>query len=275
LTISDLAKIEKADVILLALGEFDQQSGEAHSRSDITLPGNQASLVELVKRIGKPCVVLLHNGRPLVIEKILNADAIVECWFMGSRHAKALKEILLGRVNPSGKLPISFPKSMGQVPLYYNHFNTGRPYLNELDDNEYVSKYLDIDNSPRFSFGFGLSYSTFSFSNLKLSSEIMPENGSIFVSVDVLNEGPYDGLEVIQLYLRDYVGQVVRPVKELKAFQKISISNQEIKTVSFTITLADLSYMMPSGEMVYDKGEFCVMVGNSSDKLLHANFFLC
>ncbi len=274
LTVSDLAIIEKANVILLALGENDHQSGEAHSRSDISLPGNQASLVDMAKRLGKPCVVLLHNGRPLVLENILHADAILECWFLGSRHALAIKDILSGKVNPSGKLPITFPKSLGQVPIYYNHFNTGRPYLDRQDDNEYVSKYLDIDNSPRFPFGFGLSYSTFSLSNLKLSSKTMQSSKDILVSIDVLNEGPFAGFEVIQLYIRDYVGRIVRPVKELKAFQKVSLANKETKTVTFTITLADLSYILPSGETVYDKGEFCVMVGNSSINYLQANFYL-
>jgi len=266
--------IREADVVLLPLGEREHDSGEAHSRSDITLPGKQASLVHLVKELGKPCVVLLHNGRPLILENILEADAIVECWFLGSQHAKAIRSLLTGEANPSGKLTISFPKSQGQIPLYYNHFNTGRPFLGEGDDNEYVSKYIDIDNFPRFPFGYGLSYSRFVFSDLSLSAKTIKPGEELLVTVDIRNLGPYPGMEVVQLYLRDMYAQVVRPVRELKRWQKVFLENQAKGSVTFTLTLDDLTYMLPDGTKVYDPGEYVVMVGNSSTNLIEDRFSL-
>ena len=274
LTEEDLAKINQCDVCLLALGEDERLSGEAHSRTDLNLPGKQLELFNKIHKLGKKTVVVLHNGRPLLLNELLNAEAILECFFLGSKSAEAIRDVLFGTVNPSGKLPISFPKNVGQIPIYYNHLNTGRPYLGPEDHNEYVSKYLDVDNSPLFPFGFGLSYSVFKLQNLRLSSFEMKQNEVIEVSVTVENISKRAGFETIQLYIRDHHAQISRPVKELIQFQKIWFEPNQQKSVVFKLDVNDLSYTLSDGTSVYDVGVFSLMVGTSSVDYLKAEFEL-
>jgi beta-glucosidase len=273
-TKEERTKLTEVDVILIAIGEGERLSGEAHSRSNIQIPGLQSSLVTLAIECKKPSVVLLHNGRPLILDDISSANAIVECFFLGSSHALAIKDVLLGDVNPSGKLTMSFPRNVGQIPVYYNHFTTGRPYQGIQDRNEYVSKYLDVENTPKYPFGYGLSYTTFQYDQLALSSNTMTPHEKITVSVQVTNQSSVPGLEVVQLYIRDFHAVVVRPIKELKGFQKLFFAGNESKTVSFDIGIEHLSYLLSDGSTTYDFGEFQVEVGSSSQKTLQARFTL-
>jgi beta-glucosidase len=270
----DIERIKTADVVILCLGEDERLSGEAHSRSSIDLPHNQANLLKMVKALDKPSVVVIFSGRPLILEGLLDSDAILECFFLGSKSAQAIKDVLDGTVNPSGKLPISFPRNVGQIPVYYNHLNTGRPYLGPGDHNEYVSRYLDVENTPLFPFGFGLSYSKFDYQNLSLSEVSVTPNGSIDVSIDIHNDSDRSGMETVQLYIRDHYARVSRPVKELKQFQKLTIGAHATKSVTFHLTLKDWEYTLADGSVVYDSGTFSVMVGPSSDTVLKADFTL-
>ena len=274
LTDDDLLSIKDCDVCLLALGEDEHLSGEAHSRSNITLPGQQVSLFNAIKSLNIPTIVILTNGRPLLLQDIHSSDAILECFFLGSRHAEAIRDIVLGDVNPSGKLPISFPKVLGQIPIYYNHLNTGRPYLGPGDHNEYVSKYLDVDNEPMYPFGYGLSYSSFAISDFILSDKKMTPEGSINAKITITNNSDIPGYETLQLYIRDHFAKVSRPVKELKQFRKIYLNAHESKTISFNITLNDLTYLLHEGQITYDLGKFTVFIGTSSADLLKEEFEL-
>ena len=237
---------KKSDVIVLALGESPEMSGEAASRADIRLPQIQLDLVKKIKGINKPIIVVLFNGRPLDLHGVIDeADAILEAWFPGTEGGAAIADLLFGDKNPSGKLSMSFPYSVGQIPVYYNHFHTGRP-KNELHSGEkYVSGYLDIPNEPLFPFGFGLSYTTFSYKNAKLSNETMEIDTTITISVEVTNTGDVKGEEIVQLYIQDVVGEVVRPIKELKGFEKGYVApwgnkNDLIHDYRGTITLSSL-----------------------------------
>lgn len=274
LSIDDFNIIKTCDVCILALGEDEQLSGEAHSRTDISLPGRQTHLFKSVQALNIPTVVLLNNGRPLLLNDILSANAILECFFLGSRSAEAIRDILFGNINPSGKLPISFPKVLGQIPVYYNHLNTGRPYLGPHDHNEYVSKYLDVDNEPLFPFGFGLSYSEFEISDLILNHHSMTPEGSIDCRMTIKNNSDTPGYETIQLYIRDHCAKVSRPVKELKQFKKIYLKAHEEKNIIFTITINDLTYLLHEGQITYDAGKFTVFIGTSSINLLKEEFEL-
>lgn len=274
LTEDDIVKIKECDVCLLALGEDEQLSGEAHSRSIINLPGRQEELFQKIQHLGIKTVITLHNGRPLLLQNLLTADAILECFFLGSKSAEAIRDVLFGIVNPSGKLPISFPKNVGQIPVYYNHLNTGRPYLGPDDHNEYVSKYLDVDNKPEIPFGFGLSYSKFQLSDLHLSSTEMNPNETIEISVILENLSQTPGYETVQLYIRDHHAQISRPVQELIQFKKIWINANEHKMVRFSINIKDLSYRLADGSLVYDLGVFTIMVGTSSVDFLKAEIEL-
>ena len=223
----------EAEVILLALGERSDMSGEAGCRSDIRLPKVQLELIAQLKKLNKPMVVVLFNGRPLDLHGVIDeADAILEAWYPGTEGGAALSDLLYGDANPSGRLSMSFPHSVGQVPVYYNHFNTGRPKGAPDAQVRYVSQYLDIPNEPLFPFGFGLSYTTFAYDGASLSHAIMREN--IHVHVTVKNSGDCKGEEVVQLYVRDIAGDVVRPMKELKDFKKITLEPGEVKVVTFT-----------------------------------------
>lgn len=261
-----------ADKVILALGEEDWMSGEASSRSDIRLPQAQLDLFKAVQKVNKNIIVTLYNGRPLDLQGIDSAKAIVEAWFPGTEGGAALAEILYGEYNPSGRLSMSFPETVGQVPVYYNYDNTGRPYV--PGDEKYVSKYLDVSNFAKYPFGFGLSYSEFVYTDLKLSAHELEADGSITVSITVENQSDTVGQETVQLYIRDLVGEVVRPVKELKGFKKVTIQPHEQKTVKFTINEELLRYVHSDQSYGSDAGEFEVMLGSSSVTGLSATFKL-
>ncbi len=273
-TDSDLSEIAKADVIILAIGEPDWHSGEARSKTDLSIPNNQDKLLKIGEKLNKPTVVLLFNGRPLLLDSLKSCNALLECWFLGSESSNAIKDILFGTENPSGKLPISFPRSVGQIPLYYNHLNTGRPYGGEQDTNRFVSKYIDSPNTPLYPFGYGLSYCIFEYSNLRLDNPVLQLNEKLTVSVDIHNNSKHSGFEVVQLYIRDYVARISRPLKELKNVQKVFFHADETKTVKFKVTGEDLTYMTKSGSEVFDYGTFAIMVGGSSADVLSKDFEL-
>lgn len=268
-----VAVAKEADVIVLALGENSDMSGEAASRSDIRLPKIQLELLAQLKSVGKPIIVTLFNGRPLDIHE-LEVAGIVEAWFPGTEGGAALANILMGVVNPSAKLSMSFPYNVGQVPVYYNPDNTGRPELGRSVDEKYVSKYLDIPNEALYPFGFGLSYTSFSYSDMTLSTTELKNSKTLTVEVTVKNSGKYAGKEIVQLYLRDIVGEVVRPVKELKGYQKIELAAGAEKTVSFTVTEEQLGYVHQDCSFSSDSGVFEVMVGTSSAEVQGARFNL-
>ena len=251
---------KKSDIIVLAIGETFGMSGEAASMSNIDLQPQQKALFAALKATGKPIVLLLFNGRPLTIETEFNqADAVVECWFPGTMGGQAVKNVLFGDVNPSGKLTMTFPRNVGQIPVYYNSRKTGRPF----DDNQkYTSKYLDVANTPLLPFGYGLSYTSFEYSNLKITST---ENGFYNVAVDVRNNGKVDGKEVIQLYISDLESTMTRPVKQLKRFKKIELKAGELYTAHFQLNKSDLSYFNDQMKVVFEPGEFGISVGGSSD----------
>lgn len=268
-----VAVAKEADVIILALGENSDMSGEAASRSDIRLPKIQLELLAQLKSVGKPIIVTLFNGRPLDIHE-LEVAGIVEAWFPGTEGGAALANILMGAVNPSAKLSMSFPYNVGQVPVYYNPDNTGRPELGRSVDEKYVSKYLDSPNEALYPFGFGLSYTSFSYSDMTLSATELKDSETLTVEVTVKNSGKYAGKEIVQLYLRDIVGEVVRPVKELKGYQKIELAAGAEKTVSFTVTEEQLRYVHQDCSFSSDSGVFEVMVGPSSAEVQSARIKL-
>jgi len=238
-------------------------SGEASSRSSLDLPGRQLDLVKAVQATGKPVVVVLMNGRPLTINWVAeNANAILETWFAGTEAGNAIADVLFGDVNPGGHLPVTFPRSVGQEPLYYNHMNTGRP---PDANNKYTSKYLDIPWTPLFPFGYGLSYTQFQFSNLQLSAKSIRPDGRLTVSVEVTNTGRRTGDEVVQLYIRDVAASVTRPIKELKGFERITLRPGEKRRVEFTLTPQHLGFYNREMRFAVEPGEFKVFVGNSSD----------
>ena len=271
-----LAIAKQSDVIIAAIGESAEMSGECSSRTNLEIPQVQKDLLNALLATGKPVVLVLFTGRPLVLtEESQNVAAILNVWFPGSEAGLAISDVLFGDVNPSGKLTATFPRNVGQVPIFYNHKNTGRPLLHEDGRFEkFKTNYLDVSNKPLYPFGFGLSYTTFDYSKIKISSKTINTNGSIDVSVDVTNSGNYDGKEVVQLYIRDLVGSVTRPVKELKGFQKVEIKKGESKTVSFTITVEDLKFYNYNLDFVAEPGKFQVFVGTNSDTENMAEFEL-
>jgi beta-glucosidase len=262
-----IANAKNADVIVAVMGERENMSGEAASQTNIDLPGLQKEFLAELKKLGKPIVLVLLNGRPLTLTwENENMDAILEAWWPGTRGGDAIAQTLFGANNPNGKLPMSFPRNVGQLPLYYNHKNTGRPYLGLSDpEQKYKSQYTDVVKSPLYPFGFGLSYTTFNYSNLKISSDKINFNEKVKVSVEVSNTGNYDGKEVVQLYVRDLVGSVTRPVKELKGFEKIDLKKGEIKTVSFEISVDDLKFYTLDMKYEAEAGRFDVFIGTNSD----------
>ncbi len=270
-----VATAKEADVVILSIGERRDMSGEAKSRSDLHLPGVQEDLVKAIQATGKPVVVLINAGRPLVFNWTAdNVPAIVYTWWLGTEAGNAIANVLFGDYNPSGKLPMTFPREVGQVPIYYNHFSTGRPAKNENDAN-YVSAYIDLKNSPKFPFGYGLSYTKFDYSGLKLSSAKIKSNETIKVSFQLSNVGKVAGEEVVQLYLKDKFGSVVRPVLELKDFQKVKLNAGESKTIEFTIDKEKLSFYNNKLEWTTEPGDFEVMIGASSaDIKLKSDFEL-
>jgi beta-glucosidase len=257
----------QADVVIMSIGEKRDMSGEAKSRSDIHIPGVQEELVKAIQATGKPVVVLINTGRPLIFNYIAdNVPAILYTWWLGTEAGNSIADVLFGDVNPSGKLPMTFPREVGQIPIYYNHFNTGRPAKND-SDLIYTSAYIDLSISPKFPFGYGLSYTTFLYSDLKLSKKKMKNNETIEVSANITNTGKFAGEEVVQLYLRDKFGSVVRPVKELKGFEKIKLNVGETKTVKFVIDNQKLSFYNDKLEFKSEPGDFDVMIGASSEDI--------
>jgi len=258
---------KQSDVVILSIGERRDMSGEAKSRSNIGIPGVQEDLVKELLATGKPVVVLINAGRPLVFNYTAdNAPAILYTWWLGSEAGNAIADVLFGDYNPSAKLPISFPRSVGQIPIYYSHFNTGRPATSD-DNHNYNSSYNDLSIFPKYEFGFGLSYTTYQYSNLQLSKKKMKTGEKIEISVTITNAGKYDGEEIVQLYLRDKVGSIVRPVKELKDFRKISLKSGESKTIKFAIDKEKLSFYNQQLQWVAEPGDFELMVGASSQDI--------
>jgi beta-glucosidase len=255
---------KKADVVIMTLGEGHAMSGEAKSRSNIHFSGVQEDLLKEIAKTGKPIILMINAGRPLVFDWASeNIPTIVYTWWLGTEAGNSIADVLFGKINPGGKLPITFPRNEGQIPIYYNHYNTGRPAKNYTDRN-YVSAYIDLDNDPAYPFGFGLSYTTFQYSDVNVSATQLKGNQTLTASVTLTNSGNYDGEEVVQLYIRDLVGKVVRPVKELKGFQKIFLKKGESKTVSFNITPEDLKFYDDELNFDWESGEFDIMIGTNS-----------
>ena len=259
-----------ADVIVAAVGESRMMSGEALCRTDLGLPGVQKDFLMELQKTGKPVVVVLMNGRPLAIPWVKkNVPAILETWFLGTQAGPAIADVLLGKYNPSGKLPVTFPVSVGQVPIFYGHKNTGRPPIPGIRWN---SKYLDIPVEPLFPFGYGLSYTTFEYSEITLSDTILLPGGELTATLTVSNTGDLDGEEIIQFYIRDLVGSVTRPVLELKGFRKESIPAGESVTVQFAITEEDLKFYDINMEFTAEPGDFELFIGPNSAELKKAKF---
>lgn len=266
---------KNADVIIAALGESSEYSGESSSRSEIGIPDIQQRLLKELLKTGKPVVLVLFTGRPLTLTwENENVPAILNVWFGGTEAAYAIGDVLFGDVNPSGKLTTTFPQNVGQIPLYYNHKNTGRPLAEGKWFEKFRSNYLDVSNDPLYPFGYGLSYSNFDYSDVKLSSTQIDANGELTASVTVTNKSKVDGAEVVQLYIRDVVGSVTRPVKELKGFEKVFIKAGESKTVNFKITPEMLKFYDYDLNFVFEPGDFDVMIGGNSRDVKNARFTL-
>jgi beta-glucosidase len=265
----------QSDVIVAALGESSEMSGESSSRSSIEIPEIQKELLAALLKTGKPVVLVLFTGRPLALKwEQENVPAILNVWFAGSEAGFAISDVLFGDVNPSGKLTTTFPQNIGQIPLYYNHKNTGRPLAEGQWFQKFRSNYLDVSNEPLYPFGFGLSYTNFTYSDIKLSTASVNSSQSLKATVTVTNSGSREGMEVVQLYIRDVVGSVTRPVKELKGFQKINLKAGESKEVTFTITNKDLKFYNSDLKFVSEPGDFQVFIGGNSRDVKQADFKL-
>lgn len=268
-----VAVAKKSDIVILAIGESRVISGEAKSRSDISIPGVQTELLAELKKTGKPVVVVLMNGRPLTLEREDKlADAMLETWHLGTMAGHAISDVIFGHYNPSAKLPMTFPRNVGQVPIYYNVKNTGRPF-NPEKPSGYKSTYLDVANTPLYPFGYGLSYTKFEYGDIKLSSNKMSDK-SITASIKVTNTGDYDGEEVVQLYIQDVVGLSTRPLKELKGFEKIFLKKGASKTISFEIKKENLTYFRWDMSEGIEAGEFKVYIGGNSVDVKETSFEL-
>jgi len=272
---SEAVRIAKrADVIVVAAGEAAEMSGEAASRTNIEIPETQRDLIKELLKTGKPVVLVLFTGRPLALTwEEENVPAILNVWFGGSEAGDAIADVVFGDVNPSGKLSMTFPQNVGQIPLYYAHKNSGRP-LSGPWFQKFLSNYLDVSNEPLYPFGFGLSYTSFTYSDIKLSASEVTSVDSLQVSIEVTNTGTRDGSEVVQLYIRDLVGSVTRPVKELKGFQKISLKAGETQTVNFTLGKQDLAFYNAELKFETEPGEFHVFIGGNSRDVKQAAFVL-
>ncbi|MBJ6142075.1 beta-glucosidase BglX [Hymenobacter sp. BT559] len=269
-----VAAAQKAEVVVAVVGESQGMTGEAASRADIGLPGRQLDLLKALKATGKPLVVVLCNGRPLTLPwENDNASAILETWFGGTQAGNAVADVLFGVYNPSGKITMTFPRSVGQVPIYYNHKSTGRPYAGVLLD-KYKSRYLDVSNDPLYPFGYGLSYSTFTYSKPTVSKASITPSQGLDVTVTVKNSGQRDGEEVVQFYLRDVVGSSTRPVQELKGFQKILLKAGESRQVTFHVSNNDLKFYNDDLKWVAEPGEFEAMTGGNSRDVQKVSFTL-
>lgn len=270
-----LDNANKADVVVAALGESSEMTGESSSRSDIELPDVQKRLLAALLKTGKPVVLVLFTGRPLAIKwESENVPAILNVWFGGTQSANAIADVLFGDVNPSGKLTATFPQNVGQIPIYYSHKNTGRPLAEGKWFSKFRSNYLDVSNDPLYPFGFGLSYTTFSYGDIKLSTNSFKPGQSLTASITVTNSGKVPGKEVVQLYTRDLVGSSTRPVKELKGFQKISLNPGESKEVTFTIKEDDLKFYNSNLKYAAEPGAFKLFIGPNSRDVKEVNFNL-
>jgi beta-glucosidase len=260
----------QADIVVAVLGEAFGMTGEAASRSMIGLPENQLDLLKALKKTGKPIVLVLMNGRPLTLMwEDANIDAILETWYGGTQAGPAINDVLFGKSNPAGRLTMTFPRNVGQIPVYYSAKNTGRPF----DDNQkYTSKYLDVPNTPLYPFGYGLSYTKFTYSEIKLNKPSIRQGSPITATITVTNNGDFDGEEVVQLYIRDLVGSVTRPVLELKGYQKIMIKKGESKQIDFRITLDDCSFFNADLKWVSEPGDFKLFIGPNSRDVKEASF---
>ena len=269
-----LAIAAKADVVIAALGESSEMNGESSSRSQIGIPDVQQELLKALVATGKPVVLVLFTGRPLTLEwEAGHVPAMLNVWFGGTEAAEAIGDVLFGDVNPSGKLPSTFPRSVGQIPLFYNHKNTGRPLLGDTFE-KFRSNYLDVPNTPLYAFGHGLSYTTFDYGDVRLSASEMTADGSIEATVRLTNSGRRDGVEVVQLYIRDRVGSSTRPVQELKGFRRVALRAGESRDVTFRIDVSLLKYYDFDLRYVAEPGEFDVMIGGASDRVKQARFTL-
>lgn len=265
---------KNADVIVAAMGESAEMSGESSSRTNLDIPATQKDLLKALLQTGKPVVLVLFTGRPLtLVWEHQNVPAILNVWFGGSEAGDAIADVVFGDVNPSGKLTMTFPQNIGQLPLYYAHKNTGRPLQGPWFE-KFKSNYLDVTNEPLYPFGYGLSYTTFEYGSVKLDRESLAMTDSLVVSCEVKNTGSREGSEVVQLYIQDLVGSITRPVRELKAFDKIKLQPGESKVVSFTISKNDLSFYNQNLAFVAEPGEFKVYVGGNSQTMNEAKFIL-
>ncbi|MGB4205988.1 MAG: beta-glucosidase BglX [Bacteroidales bacterium] len=270
-----LKAARNSDVVVAVMGEAAEMSGESASRSDISLPGNHQQVLKALLKTGKPVVLVLFTGRPLTLAwEDENIPAILNVWFGGTQTGNAVADVIFGKVNPSGRLPVSFPRNVGQIPVYYNHKNTGRPLPEGEWYTKYLSNYLDIPNEPLYPFGYGLSYTEFEYSGLKLDKQILTEGDKLNVQVTLNNTGKYDGAEVVQLYIRDVVGSITRPVKELKGFKKVFLKAGESQVMSFTLTTEDLKFYNYDLKYDYEPGEFLIMTSGNSRDVLTASFLL-
>jgi beta-glucosidase len=269
-----IAIAKNADVVIISVGEDGNKSGEAKSRSSIGFEGMQENLVKAVSATGKPIVVLINAGRPLIFNWTAdNVPAILYTWWLGTKAGDAMANVLFGDYNPSAKLPMSFPRTEGQIPIYYNYLNTGRPAQNE-NENSYVSAYIDLPNSPKFPFGYGLSYANFLYSAIQLSDSIITNTKNITASITLKNTSNVDGEETVQLYIQDKVGSIVRPVKELKGFKKIFLKAGESKQVSFTISVNELKFYNNELKFAAEKGDFKLFIGSNSRDVGEVGFRL-
>ena len=265
---------KQAEIVVMPIGEYYLPSGEATSRGDIQIPDPQLVLLREIAKVNANIVAVLFNGRPLDLREVKeNAKAVLEVWIPGTEGGHAIVDVLTGKVNPSGKLPMSFPYCVGQIPVYYNHLATGRP--NDPQKKErYLSRYLDIPNEPLYPFGYGLSYTTFTVSDVILSSDRLTEDGEIIASVCIQNTGEREGSDVLQLYIRDVTASVARPVKELKGFEKVSLKPGEKKEISFRITEEMLRFVRADGSYGSEPGKFRVWISDSSDSGMYQEFVL-
>lgn len=259
-----IAVAKEADLLVVTVGEARNMSGEAKSRSKIDLPGVQIKLLRLLAATGKPIVLLVHAGRPLIIQEAADlSSAVLYTWWLGTEAGNAIADVLFGDYNPSGKLPMTFPRNEGQIPIYYNHFNTGRPPQHENDAN-YVSAYIDLPNSPAYPFGFGLSYTQFDYGNMRLSDTLIRSNQQLQVELTITNTGQYAGRETVQLYMRDLFASVVRPVKSLIGFRQVFLEPGESQVIKFEIDTNDLRFYNHQLEYVWEPGAFDIMIGSNA-----------
>jgi beta-glucosidase len=265
-----VAAAQASSLTVVVVGEPAGDSGEASSRSMLNLPGQQAALVQAIANTGKPYVVVLMNGRPLTIPELANAPGLLEAWYPGTTGGDAVADVLFGKVNPGGKLPMSFPVNVGQIPISYNELPTGRPFD---PNNKYTSKYLDVGNAPQYAFGYGLSYTTFSISHLSAPSRVS-RNGTFQVSARITNTGSRGGDDVVQLYLHESYTSILQPVRKLEGFRRVTLAPGQSQTVRFTLGPRNLGFYNNDGRFVIEPGPFDLWVGDSSTNGEHATFTL-